>query len=64
MIEQYFEEENLKEIMFTVSEVDTSIRKLNSGKSPDEYDLCAEHFKYDNDIESEHITPFWNQNLY
>ena len=46
VIEQYLKEENLNEIMFTVPEVETSIRKLNSGKSPDEYGLCAEHFKY------------------
>ena len=37
MIEQYLKEENLNEIMFTVSEVETSIQKLNSGKSPDDY---------------------------
>ena len=34
VIEQYLKE-NLNEIMFTVPEVETSIRKLNSGKSPD-----------------------------
>ena len=68
MIEQYLKEENLNEIMFTVPEVETSIRKLNSGKSPDEYGLCAEHFKYGKDIVSEYITPLFNQirnqNLY
>ena len=49
--------------MFTVPEVKTSIRKLNSGKSPDEYGLCAEHFKYGKDIVSEYITPLFNQIL-
>ena len=39
VIEQYLKEENLNEIMFTVSGVETSIRKLNSWKSPDEYDM-------------------------
>ena len=63
VIEQYLKEENLNEIMFTVPEVETSIRKLNSGKSPDEYGLCAEHFKYGNDIVSENITPLFNQVL-
>ena len=53
--------ENLNEIMFTVPEVETSIRKLNSGKSPDEYGLCAEHLKYGKDIVSEYITPLFNQ---
>ena len=33
VIEQYLKEETLNEIMFTVPEVETSIRKLNSGKS-------------------------------
>ena len=56
-------EENPNEIMFTVSEVETSIQKLNSGKSPDEYGLCAEHFKFGKDIISEHITPVFNQIL-
>ena len=49
--------------MFTVPEVETSIRKLNSGKSPDEYGLYAEHFKYGKDIISEYITPLFNQIL-
>ena len=44
--EQYLKEENPNEIVFTVSEVETSIQKLNSGKSPDEYGLCAEYFKW------------------
>ena len=47
--------------MFTVPEIETSIRKLDSGKSPDEYGLCAEHFRYDNDIVSEHITTLFSQ---
>ena len=63
MIEQYLKEENLNEIMFKVPEVETSIRKLNSGNSPDEYGLCAEHFKYGKDIVSEYITPLFNQIL-
>ena len=63
MIEQYLKEENWNEIMFTVPEVETSIRKLNSGKSPDEYGLCAEHFKYGKEIVSEYITPLFNQIL-
>ena len=63
VIEQYLKEENLNEIMFTVPEVETSIRILNSGKSPDEYGLCAEHFKYGKDIVSEYITPLFNQIL-
>ena len=63
VIRQYLIEEHLNEIMFTVPEVETSIRKLNSGKSPDEYGLCAKHFKYGKDIVSEHITPLFNQIL-
>ena len=35
IIGQYLKEENLNEIMFTVSEVEISIQKLNSGKSPE-----------------------------
>lgn len=63
VIEQYLREENLSEIMFTVSEVEISIQKLNNGKSPDEYGLCAEHFKFGKDLLSEHITPLFNQIL-
>ena len=44
----------LNEIMFTISEVETPVQKLNSGKSPDEYGLSAEHFKFGKDIISEH----------
>ena len=63
LIEQHLKEENLSDIMFTAAEVETSIQKLNSGKSPDEYGLCAEHFKYGKDIVAEHITPLFNQIL-
>ena len=63
MIRQYLIEEHLNEIMFKVPEVETSIRKLNSGKLPDEYGLCTEHFKYGKNIVSEHITPLFNQIL-
>ena len=62
VIEQYLKEESPNE-MFTVSEVETSIQKLNSGKSPDEYGLCAEHLKFGKDIISEYITPVFNQIL-
>ena len=63
LIEQYVKEENSHEIMFTVTEVETAIQKMNSGKSPDEYGLCAEHFKFGKDIVSEYITPLFNQIL-
>ena len=63
VVEQYLKEENLTEIMFTVSDIETGIQKLNSGKSPDEYGLCAEHLKMAKGIVSETITPVFNQIL-
>ena len=46
----------MNEIMFTVSEVESAIQKSNSGKSPGEYGLCAEHWKYGNGIISKRLT--------
>ena len=63
LIERYVKEENSQEIMFTVTKVETAIQKMNSGKSLDEYGLCAEHFKFDKDIVSEYITPLFYQIL-
>ena len=53
----------MNEIMFTVSGVESVIQKLNSGKSPDECGLCAEHLKYSKDIISEYITPIFDRIL-
>ncbi|MCG8113153.1 MAG: reverse transcriptase family protein [Candidatus Thiodiazotropha taylori] len=63
VVEQYLKEENLTEIMFTVSDIESGIQKLNSGKSPDEFGLSAEHLKFAKDIVAETITPLFNQIL-
>ena len=49
--------------MFTVSDIEIGIQKLNSRKSPDEDGLCAEHLKMAKNIVSETITPVFNQIL-
>jgi hypothetical protein len=46
LVEQFYQEHKTTIQPYTNKDISISIDKMNTGKSPDEFELAAEHLKY------------------